>query len=460
MTDALFAWGLPSLGLVLWLVAIIALLPRVAPTLAGRGPGASGRRRWLKLLVLALFLLGAWVWARLVPLPEPAHDVVVQDLQPWFWGTLALIVFLGLALQLLGRLLRFLDERVRKTEPSFDDVLVASVRRPAQGLVLLAGFVLWMDLVPAPAPLQQRVGMVVEAAVVLVIVLFIDALVAQIIERRRATSRVLATAGTVLRSMARVVLFIIGFLMVLGTMGIDVTPVVASLGVGSLAIGLALQSTLEDFIAGLLIAADQPVSMGDFVEIGDERLAGTIEAIGWRSTRLLTLQRTKVVVPNSTLARATLINRSRPSPVVRFQAEVGVHYDSDLAHVARIVQEVGEGLQAHHDQATRDFTPVVTFYQFGESSIDLRVWLEAVNWVGHFRLRDAFIRELHRRFAEERITIPYPIRTLDLPPELLATLAPRTARAPPRPSCARRTARSDFCQPQRMISRPRMSATV
>lgn len=425
-TEALIDWGLPSLGLVAWLLTTVLLLPRLAPNLAGAGAPA-GRRRLARAVLLVIFLLGIWIWGSLVPLPESTHRWWVDDLQPWFWGTLTLVLFYALAFPVLGKLLSLVKERASRTESTFDDILLASARRPSHVLILLAGFVLWVDLVPAPALMQQRVGLVVEASVVVVVVLFVDALLIEIIERRRAKSRVLATAGTVLRSMARVVLFVIGLLMVLGTMGIDVTPVIASLGVGSLAIGLAMQSTLEDFIAGLLIAADQPVSMGDFIEIGDEKLSGTVDHIGWRSTRILTLQRTKVVIPNSTLAKATLINRSRPSPVVRFQAEVGVHYDSDLRRVASIVQEVAAELQRTSEFATRDFLPVVTFVAFGESSIDLKVWLEATDWPAHFRLRDAFIQNTHERFRAEHIVIPYPIRTLDLPSGLLETLRPPSA---------------------------------
>ncbi len=427
-SEALISWGLPSLGLVAWLVVTVLLVRRLLPSLAGR-PTPTGRRRLVQAIYIVTFLLGVWIWGRLVPLPDAAHRFWLDDLQPWFWGTLALVLFYAFAFPLFGRLSKFVQVRAARTGSSIDDVLLASARRPSHVLILLLGFVLWVDIVPAPVLLQRRVGLVVEAAVVVVIVLFLDALIVQLIERRRATSRVLATAGTVLRAMARVVLFIVGILMVLGTIGIDVTPVVASLGVGSLAIGLAMQSTLEDFIAGLLIAADQPVSMGDYVEIGDEKTSGTIDHIGWRTTRILTRERTKVVIPNSVLARATLINRSRPSPVVRFQGEVGVHYDSDLRHVARVVQQVAAELQLTSEFATRDFTPVVTFFSFGESSVDLRVWLEAIDWPSHYRLRDAFIVHLHERFRAEAILIPYPIRTLDLPSALVESMTHAPAKS-------------------------------
>ncbi|MFO0751403.1 MAG: mechanosensitive ion channel family protein [Myxococcota bacterium] len=417
----MLAWGLPSIGLLVWVALLALALPRLVAKVAGP---ASGSRAWVAALFACLAAIGLWLWAVLVPLGPAARAVVLGELQPWFWGTVGLVAFIGVALALVRRVLGFFAAKAGSTTTMLDDVLIASLRRPAHVLILLAGFVLWIDLVPAPPALTSRVGMVAQASVVVVVVLFLDALTAQIIERRRATSRVVATAGTVFRAMARVLLFVLGLLMVLGTIGIEITPVIASLGVGSLAIGLALQSTLEDFIAGLLIAADQPVTVGDFVDLGHDGLAGTVDSIGWRTTRLLTRERTKVIVPNATLARATLVNRSRPSPIVRFQASVGVHYDSQLGQVARVVQEVAAALQAEHDKATRDFQPVVTFVGFGESSVDLVVWLEAIDWEGHFLLHDAFIRALHERFRVEGIVIPYPIRTLELAPRPGATAAP------------------------------------
>jgi len=422
MTDTIIAWALPSVGLLVWLFLVFVTMPRLMKRLPGLRARTSRRRRWVALIGVGMLLLGGWTWAWLVPLPQASHDFLSGEIKPWFLGTVIMVGFLVAGFPLAGSALAFLERKASQTELKADDIVVASVRRPAKVLILLAGFLIWESIVPAPAAIACNVGTVTRVAVMLVLVLLLDAIVSNIIDRRRDHSRVFATAGTVLRSMARVVLFVLGALVVLGTVGLDVTPVIASLGVVSLAVGLALQSTIEDFIAGLLIAADQAISVGDFVELGNPPMSGTIDAVGWRTTRIMTLQQTKVVVPNATLARATLVNRSRPSPVVRFQAAVGVHYDSNLAVVARVVQEVALDVQANHPCATRDFSPVVLFNSFGESSIDLKVWLEATDWVGHFRLLDGFIRDLHARFRVEGIVIPFPIRTLDLPPAVLAAI--------------------------------------
>lgn len=417
--EAIVGWALPSFLLLLWAVLLALVLPRLLARAI-----QPGRMRALTVigLFVGLLAIGLWLWAAATPLPEEARAFVIDELEPWFWGTVVFVAFVATSLLVMRRALRFLAGKASGTGSSIDDTLVTALRRPAHVLILFAGVLLWAELVPAPTLVTTNLGRIGEVVLIVVVALFADSLLVEVIERRRASSRVFATAGTVLRSMARVVLFIVAALMVLGTVGIAITPIVASLGIGSLAIGLALQSTLEDFIAGLLIAADQPVTIGDFVELGERNLSGTVDTIGWRTTRILTLERTKVIVPNSALARATIINRSRPSPVLRFQAEVGVHYDSNLDQVARVVHATASGIQATHPHATRDFVPVVTFVAFGSSSIDLKVWIEATDWVHHFQVHDAFIRALHDRFRAEGIVIPYPIRTLDVPPEVKRAL--------------------------------------
>lgn len=429
-TESVIAWVLPSVLLLAWGAALAFAVPRLVALVI-----KPGRALFLAILGLyaALFAIGLWIWAVAMPFGDDARAFINGELEPWFWGTLALVVFILGAFFLLRRGLRFLARKALTTKSPVDDYVVHSIRRPAHVLILFAGFVLWIEIVPAPEGVASRIGMVSEVVGILVGTLFVDGLLAGFFESRRETSRVFATAGSVLRAMSRVVLFVVAAVMILSAIGVAVTPIVASLGVGSLAIGLALQSTLEDFIAGLLIAADQPVTVGDFIELTDHSLAGSVESIGWRTTQILTRERVNVIVPNATLARATIINRSRPSPVLRFQAAVGVHYASDLEHVARVTQEVARELQRSHPFATDDFDPGVVFQEFGDSSINLKVWLEATDWYHHFSVHDTFIRRLHERYNEEGINIPFPIRTLDVPPALIAALA-RSADQPEKTS--------------------------
>lgn len=334
---------------------------------------------------------------------------------PWIWPSASLIVWLIIGLVGGGQLVHLFTKRAAKTENLYDDMLAPRLRRPLQIGVIVIGLYLWAQFAPVPEDASEVVGILSKTGLIIIIVMAVDAVIQTWMQVRAQSSRVLATSGGVLRTAARMVIFIIGSLMVLTAVGIDVTPLVASLGVGSLAVGLALQKTLEDFVAGLLLAADQPVRVGDFVEV--EGLAGTVLQIGWRSSRLETRDRSHVIVPNSVLAQSKLVNRSRPEEQVEFIIEVGVHYDSDLEQVIKVCVEVATEIHERDPRAFPGYIPRANMVGFGDSSLDFVVWCSARRFLDHFGLKDVVMRALRARFAAEGINIPYPIRTLDVPPD-------------------------------------------
>ncbi|MCA9519278.1 MAG: mechanosensitive ion channel family protein [Myxococcales bacterium] len=356
-------------------------------------------------------------------------DTFMSDAWPWIWPSVTLIAWLVLGFYLVRRLLRFLLARAEKTVNPYDDELVPTLRRPLQVGVLIAGLALWRTLAPLPPGTSTALGLVTKGAITLVIVLVIDGIIQTWMAIRARSSNVLATTGHVLRIAARVVVYIVGALMMLSNMGIDVTPIVASLGVGSLAIGLALQKTLEDFFSGLLLAADQPVRIGDWVEF--DGLTGSVISIGWRSSRILTLHRTYVIVPNSVLAQSKLINRSFPDENFQFQAEVGVGYETDLDRVIEILRDVVTAVHREDKRATPDFKPIPVCKGFGDSSIDFAVWCSSKSWGEHFGLKDVVVRAIRRRFAQDGINIPFPIRTLDVPKHSVDALMALRLPSPP-----------------------------
>jgi len=108
-----------------------------------------------------------------------------------------------------------------------------------------------------------------------------------------------------------IVIYLIAFLMILRYLNVEITPLVATLGLGGLAVGLALHNTLSNFFAGVYIISDRPINVGDYIEM-DGNIAGYVEDIGWRSTRIKTLPNTIVVVPNSKIAESVIVNNYLP----------------------------------------------------------------------------------------------------------------------------------------------------
>jgi small-conductance mechanosensitive channel len=203
----------------------------------------------------------------------------------------------------------------------------------------------------------------------------------------------------------------VGLLVILNGLGLSITPMLTALGVGGLAVALALQEPLANFFAGLFITLAGQIRLGDYIKL-DSGQEGYVVDFSWRSTRLRMLPNNLVVVPNARLAQAIVVNHHLPTQDLAVLVEVGVDYSSDLAHVERVVMETGRDVMADVPGGVPGFEPFIRYHTFGESSIDFTVILRAKEFVDQYLVKHEFIKRLHGRFAQEGIVIPFPIRTL------------------------------------------------
>ena len=419
--DEIWPWVWPSLCLLGWVV-LTGLAGRRLRAWAHRQAADEGKTaldesvlvRLVALVRVAAFLGGVLAWAYLAPFSETVDTFLADHVKPWVLPTMGLIAFIVLGIFLIRRGLKMLAHRAQHTNTELDDVIIGAIRRPLLFVLVVVAVRLWVDYVPVAAAVRNVSVILTKVSIIVLILMTVDGFSQAWIVRRGLASRVLETAGPALRTGLRVVIFITGVLMILDAFEIDVTAIVASIGISSLAVALALQHTLEDFLAGLLIAADQSVRLGDFVEV-DADTKGYVLNIGWRTTRIKTRDDMHIVVPNSKLGQATLVNRNLPEVDVCFTVPVGVSYASDLRHVVHETLEVARSLQRDHAAAIASYDPRVVFSAFGESSVDFAVWLRARSWEDHFGLKSAFIRALHDHYRKTGIVIPFPMRTLDVP---------------------------------------------
>lgn len=219
-------------------------------------------------------------------------------------------------------------------------------------------------------------------------------------------------ASSLTRNVAWGAVFAIGLLVTLNGLGVSITPMLTALGVGGLAVALALQEPLANFFAGLFITLAGQIRLGDYVKL-DSGQEGYVADFSWRSTRLRMLSNNLVIVPNAKLAQAVVINHQRPSPDLAVLVEIGVDYDSDLQHVEHVVADVARAVMREVRGGVPDFEPFLRFHTFGESSIDFTVVLRAGEYRDQFLIKHEFVKRLHARFEVERIVIPFPIRTID-----------------------------------------------
>ncbi len=208
-----------------------------------------------------------------------------------------------------------------------------------------------------------------------------------------------------------VIIYVIAIVAILGYFEIDITPMVAGVGLGALAIGLALQSTLANFFAGVHLLSDKPIEVGNYIEI-DENTKGIVEDIGWRSTRIRTLTDNLLIIPNGKLAESNITNFSKPKQDLSVWVPCGVAYESDLKKVEKVSLEVAKKIQRSVDGAVKDFEPIFRYREFGDSNINFITVLRVKDPMMRFVVMNEFIKALKERFDKENIEISWPIRKI------------------------------------------------
>ena len=338
------------------------------------------------------------------------------------WLVVVLVISsLTLALWLIKRVIFcYLRRLSSKSRFTIDTIVLDSASRPITLVIIAAslavGQLVLTQLVNNIAEFEASFSIVSKLAIILAIIIFIDKFTRESLNKYSNSSPMLRSSGSLVKGTARVIIYLIGTLIVLSTLGISITPIVASLGIGSLAVALALQPTLENFFSGIQMLADKPIRVGDYIEL-DSGEQGFVEKIGWRSTWIKMLPNNIVIMPNSVLAQSKIINYYYPEKQLSVPVDMGVHYDSDLDHVERVTLEVAREILKTHKWGIADYETFVVFHTFDNSSINFTVMLRAKEYFNRFFIKSEFIKAIHKRFGEEGIVIPYPIRAINLTQE-------------------------------------------
>jgi small-conductance mechanosensitive channel len=199
---------------------------------------------------------------------------------------------------------------------------------------------------------------------------------------------------------------------ILNTLGISITPILATLGVGGLAVALALQETLSNLFSGFHILMARQIRIGDYVklETGEE---GYVIDINWRTTKIKMLPNNVVLIPNAKLAQAIIVNYYLPEKEMAVLVNLGVHYKSDLKKVEKITCEVAREVMKEVSGGVPEFEPFIRYNTFADFRINFTVILRAREYVDQYLIKHEFIKRLHERYNKENINIPYPIRAIN-----------------------------------------------
>lgn len=351
-------------------------------------------------------------------LPDIFFEFEMLDIALWQWIALLTLVLVASILSwlLTVAIVWLLRPLVSRTATSFDDKLLDGLAGPIRLVVAIPMY--RATLLPLGLNLEV-LGVVSRAlsalfvvAATWLLVRTVDALSAQIEEYLRERDEETATAvippG---RKAVKGLIFVIAFVAILDSFGVSVTALVAGLGVGGIAVALAAQKTVENLFGGVTLYGDRPVRVGDFCKFGDK--VGTVEEIGIRSTRVRTLDRTLVTIPNAEFSNLQLENYAERDRM-RLYTMIGVRYETTPDQIRYILVEVRKLLYSHERVAPEPAR--IRFVGFGAYSLDFEIfaYVETCDWNEFLGIREDIYLRIMEIIAASGTGFAFPSQTLYL----------------------------------------------
>lgn len=326
---------------------------------------------------------------------------------------IALIVFAALFV-IRSVCFRILHRWAVRTDTKIDDIIIKAFRFPSMYWCVAIGLYIGIAFSDLPEKHVAYISRVIHIIVILSITIAAANLAGRIFRNYIQKSNLpLPTTGLAYGILKGTIL-LIGFLIILSVLGISITPLVTALGVGGLAVALALQDTLSNLFAGIHILMEKSIRVGDFIklETGQE---GYVEDITWRTSRVRMLPNNMVVIPNSRLAQSIVTNYYLPEKRMSLLIPIGVSYASDPEAVEKILIEEAKKAVGEIPGLLGEPEPFVRFIPgFGDSSLDFTLICQVKEFVDQYLAQHELRKRIFRRFREEGIEIPFPHRTVYL----------------------------------------------
>jgi small-conductance mechanosensitive channel len=302
----------------------------------------------------------------------------------------------------------------RKTSTDIDDTIVAAIESIKSWVYSIVSIYAALHLFEW-SPLVDKVflGVLLSALLwqaIKIVYCFLNYGVLRYARKHSESGELDANASTMadlIRLLVGIALWTLGGLFILANLGINVTSLIAGLGIGGIAIAFALQGVLSDLFASFSLYFDRPFRIGDFIVIGQD--SGTVEKIGVKSTRIRTLQGEELVVSNAELTTARVQNFKKMDER-RIAMNIGIAYETPYEKVARLDKIIREAFAAF-DGGRIDR---VFFTTFGDSALIFEIvyFIESPEMIDYLQVQERFNLQLLKTFADEGINFAYPTRTI------------------------------------------------
>jgi len=348
----------------------------------------------------------------------PAQGATGTALQGTAAWAVPVAVFVGCIVALYlarGMLYRWLARRAAVTRTQADDLIVSVTKLPSHFWVFCLSILIAVRVVQLPGGIESVMHRALVSVLILSFTLVMARFLAEFVyhySTQWSPEFALATTG-VTRTIVQSVVILTGLLIFLSSLGINIAPLLGALGVGGLAVGLALQPTLSNLFAGFQIAVVRQIRPGHRVAL-DSGQEGYVTDISWRTTTLRTPSNHMIIIPNSRLAESIVINYDMPDRPVNIVFNIGVSYDSEARRVQEVLADAARTLRDELPGMVRDFDPIVRFQSFGDSSMNFLVIVRVESFDAQFTVWGEIHHRILERLRREGIEIPFPVRTVYL----------------------------------------------
>jgi small-conductance mechanosensitive channel len=310
-----------------------------------------------------------------------------------------------------------LSEMAKRSGWEDKDIIVAAVASVAGVWCTLFGIHSAVLSLPLRPDVSEYLRKLITSGYIITATFVVARLTVGYVHAHAVKVRGILPSTSIFSNMTRVAVYCLGALVLLQSLGIPITPVLGALGVGGIAVALALQDTLSNLFSGVHLIASRQVRPGDFIQL-DSGEEGYVTDVTWRNTTIRELADNMIIVPNSQLAASRVRNYCQPNTELAVSVEVGVDYSCPLDKVERITTEVAREVMEEVPGGVPSFEPLVRYHKFGDSSVDFTVTLRAKEFTDQELIKHEFIKRLHGRYEREGIEIPAPFRMFHTKGEL------------------------------------------
>jgi small-conductance mechanosensitive channel len=325
---------------------------------------------------------------------------------------IVLSVWIAFIFTAIPSFVNYLRKRAEQRQHEFNAILLSVLGTPLVLILLYIGLSLFIDIVPSvPAKWEKYLNISLFMLFVLAGYILMDRLTMRVIRRYSKTIDVIAASEGVSKTLYRIVLLGFTGLIILDHFNITITPFLASLGIGGLVMGLALQDTLSNFFSGVYLSFDKPIRIGDYIRL-DSGEEGYVSQVGWHSTRIQMLSNDTLIVSNAKLAGSRITNFYIPDKEIPIGVNLVVTYESDLAKVESVTVGVAREVLKDTAGAVKEFEPSIGYSSFGDSGIHFSANLRAKEYADQYLIIHEFIKRLHRRYETEGIKFASPVRNV------------------------------------------------